>query len=256
VKYQAIKSDDEHLVVTGQRLVGGDLSGRHLEYFCAIGSRFQQCSFRDVRFADAVWGAGRTQSEYTSCCFDEAKFRSVVPGNARFVNCSFRDVRIHELYGHDVELIGCVFSGRIDKGFLNGTRDPLGLRLRLLERLFGRKKNQISGNDFSQCELGDFAFRTGIDLGQQQLPTGPEYLHLPDVALAIRTGRAAIASWPKDETRRLASILLDLMEDDLRAGQTQQFFRPATRGQFALSWERLRRILADAVPTPFSEPRP
>jgi hypothetical protein len=255
VKYKAIKGADEQLVVTGQRLVGGVLSGRRLEYFCAIGSRFQQCSFRDVKFGSAVWGAGRTQSEYTNCCFDGATFRSVVPGNARFVNCSFRNVRIHELYGHDVELVDCVFSGCIDKGFLNGTRDPLGLRFGLFERLVGRKKNQISGNDFSQCELGDFSFRTGIDLEQQQLPTGPQYLHLPDVALAIRTGRGAIASWPIDETRRLASILLDIMADDLRAGQTQQFFRPATRGQFALPWERLRRALADAVPTPFSEPR-
>jgi hypothetical protein len=250
VTEQVPTDPDEQLVITGQRLMGRDLSGRNLASFCAIGSRFQQCSFRDVQIEDAIWGAGRTRSEYIECCFDGARFRSVTPGNVRFISCSFRDVRVHELYGHDVELVGCVFSGCIDKGFLNGTRDPR--RLRLLDRLVGRRTNQITGNDFSQCELGDFAFRTGIDLEAQRLPTGPEYLHLPDVALAIRTGRTAIASWQADEFRRLASILLDIMADDLRAGQTQQFFRPATRGQFALPWERLRRALAEVH---FSEPR-
>jgi uncharacterized protein YjbI with pentapeptide repeats len=240
----------EQLIIEGQRLVGRDLSERRLQYFCAIGSRFQRCSFRDVKFGDAVWGAGRSQSEYTECCFDGAKFRSVVPGNARFVNCSFLNVRIYEFFGFDVELVDCTFSGRIDSGVLNGTRDPLGPRLRLLERLFGRKENEISGNDFSQCELGDFSFRTGIDLEAQRLPTGPHYLHLIDIAWAIRTGRTAIASWPNDEMRRLASILLDLMADDLSAGQQQQFYRLPMRGQFALPWERLRRVLTDSVPNP------
>jgi hypothetical protein len=164
------------------------------------------------------------------------------------MNCSFRNVRIHEFYGFDVELIDCVFSGRIDGGILNGTRDPLGLRLRRFERWFGRKSNEISGNNFSQCELGDFSFRTGIDLEAQRLPTGPHYLYLIDSALAVERGRAGIASWPDDETRRLASILLDIMADDLSAGQKQQFYRLPVRGQFAVPWERLRAVLADSVP--------
>ncbi len=250
IKGQVPIDPTKQLVVEDQRIIGNDFSSRRLGLFCAIATRFQQCSFRDIRIEDAVWGGGKKRSEYVECCFDGAKFRSVAPGNARFVNCSFRDIRIYELYGFDVEFINCVFTGRIDAGYLNGTRDQTRKRLRLSERLFGRKTNEIFGNDFSECELVDFAFRTGVDLEKQKLPIGQQYLYLPNAALAIEKARNAVALWPKDEIRRLATIVLNIMADDLNAGQKQQFLRLPIRGEFAVPWEHLRHVLAESVPNP------
>lgn len=93
--------------------------------------------------------------------------------------------------------------------------------------------------------LVDFDFRSGIDLKRQRLPCGPEYLYLPDTAAAIRTGRAAIDRWAATETRRLATILLDMMADDLKMGQAQKLVRVPTRGAFAEPWRRLREALVD-----------
>jgi uncharacterized protein YjbI with pentapeptide repeats len=237
---------NKHITLEGQQCVGTDFTGRRLDSFHAINSRFLRCSFRDIQIDDACWGAGKNQSHYVECCFDGARFRSVAPGNARFVNCSFRNAHVLEFYAFSVELIDCVFSGRIDHGFLNGTRDRT--RITFWDRLLGRTRNEISDNDFSRCDLKDFAFRTGVDLTGQKLPIGSKYLYLPDAAAALERGRRAIWSWADDETRRLATILLDIMAKDLSVGQKQQFFQLPNRGQFAVAWERLRVVLADNAP--------
>lgn len=231
------------LVVEGKHLVDEDFSERDLEYFCAIRSHFLRCSFRQIKIEDACWGGGRRQSEYIECCFDGARLRSVAPGNSRFVRCTFRDVRIYEFCGHEVELTDCTFSGRIDGGYLNGTREHTRFRF------FERRKNEISGNDFSKCDLRDFAFRTGVDLTRQKLPGGPQYLYVEDAAKALEKGRIAMTSWEEPEIRRLATVLLDIVEMDLKAGQKQLFFRLPSRGQFAIPAGRLRQVLEGAGAT-------
>ena len=160
-------------------MTGADFSGKGLESFCAIGSRFEGCSFSRVKIGSAVWGGGRKRSTYLDCSFDGAKFRSIVPGNARFENCKFRDVRIYEFLAHDVELVNCVYSGRIDRGFLNRTRHRQG------RSFFSRRRNQIVNNDFSGCDLVDFTFRGGVDVTLQKLPSGPKDLYLADASSAL-----------------------------------------------------------------------
>lgn len=229
----------KHLTIDSQRFVEHDFSGKKLDSFCSIGSQFLRCSFRDIHIGDAGWGAGRKQSRYTECCFDGAKFRSIAPGNARFEGCSFRNVRILEFFGVSVEFVDCVFSGHVGKGYLNGTRDHRRFSL------FERKTNKIVGNDFSECDLRDFAFRTGIDLNKQKLPSGSRYLYLDDVSAALERATPIIASWNDSETRRLAMILLKTVRMDLDAGQKQQLLRIPDRGQFAAPAERLRQVLVN-----------
>jgi hypothetical protein len=43
----------------------------------------------------------------------------------------------------------------------------------------------------------------------------------------------------------LATVLLDIAEMELKAGQKQQFFRFPSRGQFAIPAARLRQVLED-----------
>ena len=101
-------------------------------------------------------------------------------GFAQFVRCSFRNVDIRKWkWGNELQLIDCVFTGRLEECIFNGTGVGAG------PPLGGAGEKRVSGNDFSGCDLVDVAFRTGIDLAQQKLPTGPEYLYLPDAAAAI-----------------------------------------------------------------------
>jgi hypothetical protein len=232
---------DQHVMISRQRLVGQDLSDKQLQSFHSTRGRFVRCSFRGTRIQDACWGSGKSQSEYLECCFDGAKFSSIAPGNARFVDCSFRGVRIYEFLGHQVELINCTLSGRIDRGFLNGACGPDA------PSFFERKRNKITGNDFTECDLRDFAFRTGVNLEEQKLPTGPHYLYLRNAASALARARPAVESWDDSEMQRLASILLDLVQINLNAGQRQQFLCLARRGQFAEPSQRLRELLEDGA---------
>lgn len=226
-----------HVLLKSEQLEQCDFSRAALGSFCSVSSRFVRCTFENAKIKDAHWGSGQAQSEYVECTFDRSRFRSVTPGNARFVRCSFREVRVLEFYAFSVELIDCVFSGRIDKGYLNATVDPGR------GQSIGRRTNQITGNDFSECELHDFAFRSGVDLRDQKLPVGKHYLYLPNSSRAIPRARAALRSWPADENRRLAMILVDRIENDLKDGQQGQFFNVPTSGVYALPWERLRAVL-------------
>jgi len=227
---------DKHVVIERQRLVDRRFDGLRLDSFSAVQSQFERCSFRNIQIQDATWGGGKKQSFYVNCNFDGAQFRSVAPGNAKFVECSFRDVHISEFNAFDVELQSCVFSGRIDKGYLNAKR-----RARL--GIFGRKRNSIFGNDFRDCVLRDFAFRSGVELDRQELPTGDEYCYLADAASALKRGRAIVQAWPEAETKRLALVLLDVIARDLKSGQEQQLVRIPEHGQFAAPAKRLREVL-------------
>ncbi len=89
----------------------------------------------------------------------------------------------------------------------------------------GRERNEFRGNDFSGCDLVDVAFRTGIDLSQQKLPTSPEYLYLSAAAAAIERARAAVNGWYDAELREEGLLLLKVEESELARGQQQLLLR-------------------------------
>jgi uncharacterized protein YjbI with pentapeptide repeats len=114
----------------------------------------------------ACFGSGKVESIYLDCTFDDSRFSAVTPGIARFERCSFRNVDVSEFLGMGIEMVDCKFSGIIRKGSFNGA-----VAGRYADYL-GRTRNEFRGNDFSAVRLGDFDFRTGIDLTQQVLPDG------------------------------------------------------------------------------------
>ena len=89
----------------------------------------------------------------------------------------------------------------------------------------GRETNQFEDNDFSRAKLVDVAFRTGIDLTRQRLPSGPEYTYLADAAPALRRARAASDGWDDSAAKKSAVALLEVMEDQVAAGQRQLLIR-------------------------------
>lgn len=229
---------DRSVVLHHQRLRGEDFTARKLDSFSAEACRFDECRFDRMRINSTSFGAGREQSEYVECSFDKARMRFFSGGNARFVRCSFRDVDLRDWYCFRVELIDCVFSGRLRGAIFNGTV-PEEDRAAAA----GRRRNEFRGNDFSGMELIDVAFRTGIDLTQQRLPTSPEYLYLPDARLAVEHARSAVVGWENLDLRQRCLTFIGSLQSELEGGQRQLLLRP---GDY-YGYSGLREHMLDAV---------
>jgi hypothetical protein len=213
-------SDEGRVVLSGQRLVSEDFSGRRLKQFSAAGVRLERCRFDSAVIEYGCFGSGRVVSEYVGCTFDGAKIRMGPGGYARFVDCTFEGAVIENWFCFAVDLVRCTFSGRLRKAVFNGTapsddRDVPGRSAR----------NEIEGNDFSRAKLIDVAFRTGVDLTKQRLPSGPEYTYLEDAASVLRRARSAFTSWDDPRMKKEAGSLLKVLEDTVAAGQSQLLVR-------------------------------
>ena len=158
------------LVLDSAVVEGGEYAGLNLSRFVSIGSRFSSCQFESMRIAMMSAGAGMQQSEYIRCSFNGTRMEMHPGGFARFIDCSFRDVVITRWSVAAGDMSQLCFSGTIKTVIFNGTVDPR------LQKDFGKARNDFEGNDFSQAEMIDVAFRTGIDLRRQILPGGPRLL--------------------------------------------------------------------------------
>ncbi|MBT2140220.1 hypothetical protein KK141_11825 [Dyella sp. LX-66] len=165
----------ERKVFNKQTLSGESFRGERWPDFIAISSTFNFCNFSNTQFEQACFGGGMNQSRYVNCCFDDAEIDANAPGNARFERCTFLNTKIREFRGVNVEFIDCIFSGVIKNGFFNGTphRDTATPPL-------SRTQNEFHGNDFSNAELINIGFRSGIDLSLQRLPKGDDYIYVED----------------------------------------------------------------------------
>jgi len=76
--------------------------------------------------------------------------------DAVLANCSFVECQIDELLASGSIFSDCKFTGRIAKGIFapRSASEP--------------GAPQFENNDFSECDLGDVAFRGGIDLSRQR----------------------------------------------------------------------------------------
>lgn len=229
---------DKHLQFEKRSFVDQDFSGLKLDSFCSIESKFTRCAFRKIHIADAGFGDGLRQSLYRDCIFDGAKFRAVAPGIARFENCSFQDVTIYELFANRVELVNCVFSGRLKKGVLSGKRPPE------FRRWWERSRNRIENNDFSGVEFGDFDFAGGVDRTRQILPRSPNFKVLWNGAESVLSARERVGEWVEGETKRLALVILDSLDLSVSGGQRHLLYRAYPRGQLAEASARLAEEFA------------
>jgi hypothetical protein len=71
----------------------------------------------------------------------------------------------------------------------------------------------------------DVGFRTGIDLTKQVLPSGDDYLYLPQAGSAVARAKSRITSWNDEEMRRAALAIIQGLEYDLSGGQRQLLLR-------------------------------
>ena len=228
--------DDRRLVIKHESVKGADYSGRKLDQLVTVGARLEGCRFERVRVDDAALGAGGELSEFIDCSFNGARMRLGSGGHTRFVRCSFRDVDLKDWFCFAVELVDCTFSGRLRKAFFNGTVPEHD------REVARRKHNEFWGNDFSAMDLIDVAFRTGIDLGRQHLPSGDGYVYLADARAAVARAKSDVIGWQDLEMRQKAMPLIRTLESALEGNQQQLILR---RDTFVKG--RIDRALVDAV---------
>jgi hypothetical protein len=214
-------TDDQCLVLDHVRLHGQNYSGRTLLQFASIGSHLRACNFDQVQIRSAAFGSGRETSEFVECTFNGAQMNMAPGGFSRFVRCSFRDVNIRNWICFAVEMIDCKFSGRLETAIFNGTASED--RRAIIDRV----SNEFHGNDFSAVDLIDVAFRTGIDLTKQVLPSGEDYLYLPHAASTVARAKSRVAGWDDEQMRRGAMAIIQGLEYELSGGQHQLLLRPS-----------------------------
>jgi hypothetical protein len=182
-------------------------------------SRFEGCSFENLRISSISFGAGKITSEYVDCSFDGSWIKALMPGRARFVRCSFRNVRMKKWICYDFEFIDCVFTGEITAVNFNADHSPTTPRERSVNRYYG--------NDFSGAKLKNVAFMGGVDLVRQKLPTGEGYIFLEDAEPVVTVALSRVYSWPESAEKKHARVQLEIaLEDYIRGGQRQLLFSP------------------------------
>ncbi|NJC67716.1 hypothetical protein HC028_24885 [Planosporangium flavigriseum] len=84
------------------------------------------------------------------------------------------------------------------------------------------------------------AFRSGIDLSQQVLPGGDDYVYVPDAANAIERARSAVDCWTDPIERDNAQNMLASLSRDVDGGQRQLLLRVSL-------YQRSRPVVGTAV---------
>lgn len=102
-----------------------------------------------------------------------------------------------------------------------GKPEPPGYR-----ELALRPSNEIHGNDFAGAELIGVSFRFGVDLTAQKLPTGDDYLYLPDAEAAVRRAVAAAEQDSSELAGKAKFFLEDVLQREIDYGQRQLLVRP------------------------------
>jgi hypothetical protein len=186
------------------------------------------------------FASGRVPSKYLECKFDRTHFKRVVLGQARFERCSFLNVDIRSLFSHAAEFIDCVFSGSLSASSFYG-------------RVFSseqedtaRVTNEFHGNDFSAMKMSDVGFLHGIDLSQQRLPVGDNYLYLRDAARALALLREKHLQSSPSSYRETVFKFLTRCETEVAEGQTQLFLCKDSEAEspevIDTLWEEMRHI--------------
>ena len=208
---------DKLLNLQDSEFVGRDFSNQRINKLSVVNCKFVDCSFENIVFDQANFGAGGQESIYIDCSFAGAKITATAPGNVLFERCNFADVRIDEFIGLSAQFVDCTFSGNLGKCVFQG-RIPEADQASV-----GRAFNEFYGNDFSQAKFKDVGFRGGIDLTKQKLPLNSDYVFIPDAEEFLRDVRESYLAEKDLKLREKVFSVIRILQFDVDEGQTQLY---------------------------------
>lgn len=220
---QYVDEENNRIVIEDVTLTGEALGVLRFPVWVAVESRFERCSFDGVK-AEFDFGAGRRMSEYVDCSFDEARLnagRGRNGGRARFVRCSFRGARIKRINFNYAEFIDCVFTGEVDEVNFSAELDAR------YHAELGRSSNRYERNNYSEARLRGVAFKDGVDLLDQRLPSEDGYLLVEDAEAVLSAALTEVRTWPESPLREeLIHELRFRLKWYVMYGQRQLLFSP------------------------------
>ncbi|MDO4258073.1 MAG: pentapeptide repeat-containing protein [Actinomycetaceae bacterium] len=236
------RADEPHGSLAHEQLRGEDFSGLKFDNFNIWDSTLEECKFDRIKTRVFAAAAGGKVTEFIDCTFHRAALNLLIAGGrVRFINCSFTNARLTDWSCESVDFIDCTFEGTSLRSIqIWGSLD---------EPAFGsipEKKwtNDIRGNDFSQAKILNVEFRAGVDLTQQQLPAGPDYIYIEDIPKALEKGHQLLPQLPEGRPQEAAAFLLERIETHYQLGQ-HQAFRHRLKTYPDEMWVPLREALND-----------
>lgn len=239
---RGIVTDERGLGIEEVSLSDVDLSGHREKRWVVVESRFERCSFEKLRVDRFSFGTGKVMSEYIDCSFDGSWIKGFNPGRARFIRCSFRNVRLTNGACLDAEFVDCVFTGTLRE--INFNADLFGQDL-------GRDRNRYERNDFSGATLVNVAFMGGVDLRDQKLPQGEDYIFLENAEPVVIAALDQVDTWPETKEKGFARADLEVCLDYIRGGQRQLLLSAhdfsSRDGTKERAWTRLAEVVRAIV---------
>ena len=220
-------SDLRFLVIERDNRTAERFGNLALDGFSVIESTLTRCVFERVRARSASLGEGSRQSVFEECTFSHCKLVFGAVGNVRLVRCRFESCRLKNIFGTDLEMVECDFPNTvIKKGAFHGNvTDSAQFRPR-------RSANEFRNNDFSGATMEDVDFRGGIDLHEQKLPTGADYVFIADTCKALDIARELQTSIEDNGERMRSNTLVSLLDFYSSHGQNTQLMRLDPGGEF------------------------
>jgi uncharacterized protein YjbI with pentapeptide repeats len=236
---------DSNVLFEGVAYERVDLSGIRFWQFHARESVFIDCDFSRISSREGGLLGDFPKARFVGCNFSGADLRHLQPGWGRFERCVFTDIRIRDWKTYNASFVDCIFGGRIEKSTFFGRRNWLHPNEARLP-----PANDFHGNDFSRADLIDVSFREGVDLKQQRLPEGPQYMLLDRWPERVARTRKAIAKWEPEALRRDAAKVLEIYSDQ-DDEQTLNFIRLDDLGRHTPRevLDRIHEDLARPFPT-------
>lgn len=183
--------DEEH--------VDSDFSGRVFGSVLAYGGTFTRCDFSDTSF-ESFSAGHETTTRFVDCRFRRTRFplRNTHLFDVRLERCVFDGARIRDMRFSTVDVVDCVFRGRVWHTIFYGVPPTNFDKQR-------RSRNEFHANDFSEAELVDVEFRD-IDLGAQRWSLDQrEYALVDRIDERVQAALAQAEDWPDAAVSSLES---------------------------------------------------
>lgn len=189
------------------------------EIVVANGAKLDRVVFRSIKIKRGSFGAGSAESHYERCVFVNCELSVSSVGRATFRNCRFESSKIKNWISLSAQFVGCVFESRLERVVFDAQPLPN------VAADLGRERNRFEGNDFGGSIFRDVAFRGGVQLAKDLMPTedGGYFLRDGEAAYsrAVSRVREIDSSWAND-----VLAFLEVRLQNCRRGQVQDYISP------------------------------